>query len=305
MGAYVTRRLLAMVVSLLGATLIVFFMLHLTGDPTNLILPDDATVEERAEFRERMGFDRPLIVQYGDFLVGIFQGDFGYSYRYQQPALSVVLERVPATAELMIAAVVLVLLISVPVAMLSVMTRSRWVQGLYMGVTFLGQGVPGFVLAINLILLFSVTLQWLPASGNSEGIRSLVLPAIVLALFGAPQAMRLLRTSLASVADQTFVRTALAKGQTRARVMVFHVFRNALIPFLTVLGVQVGVLLAGSVITETVFGWPGMGQLMVQAIDNRDYPVVQAGVLLSAFLILSINLVVDLMYAVIDPRIRY
>lgn len=294
-----------MVVSLFGATLIVFFMLHLTGDPTNLILPDDATAEERAEFRERMGFDRPLIVQYANFLVGIFQGDFGYSYRYQQPALGIVLERVPATAELMVAAVILILLISVPIAMLSVMTKSRWIQGLYVGITLIGQGVPGFVLAINMILLFSVTLQWLPATGNSEGIRSLIMPTIVLALFGAPQAVRLLRTSLASVSDQAFVQTALAKGQTRAKVMVFHIFRNALIPFITILGVQVGVLLAGAVITETVFGWPGMGQLMVQAINNRDYPVVQAGVLLSAFLILSINLVVDLMYAVIDPRIRY
>lgn len=294
-----------MFITLLGATVIVFFILHLTGDPTNLLLPDDVTPQEREEFRHEMGFDRPLTVQYFDFLTGIFKGDFGYSYRYQQPALEVVLERIPATIQMMGAAIFLTLFISIPIAILSVMKKSKWVDSLYIGITFFGQSVPGFVLGINLILLFSVVLQWLPSSGNDTGIKSLIMPSIVLALYGAPQMIRVLRTSLASVVDLDFVRTARAKGQTMFRIMIFHVFRNALIPFITVLGVQVGILFGGSVITEIVFGWPGLGQAMIQAINNRDYPVVQAGILLIAFVIMLINLIVDLMYAVIDPRIRY
>ena len=305
MAAYLARRLVIMVISLLGATVVAFFVLHMTGDPTNLLLPDDALPEEREAFRKQMGFDRPLIVQYWDFLSGLLRGDFGYSYRYQQPALEVVLERVPATVEMMIAAIVLMLVIAVPIAVLSVMYSNKWVKSAYIAVTFLGQAIPGFVLAILLILLFSVQLHWLPASGNDQGLKSLIMPSIVLALFGAPQIIRLLRTSLASVMNLDFVRTARAKGQTQAKIMFFHVFRNALIPFITILGMQMGILLGGSVITETVFGWPGLGQAMVQAIDNRDYPVVQAGILLSAFFIMTINLIVDLLYAVIDPRIRY
>jgi len=304
-AAYLARRLVIMVISLLGATVVAFFVLHMTGDPTNLLLPDDALPEEREAFRKQMGFDRPLIVQYWDFLSGLLRGDFGYSYRYQQPALEVVLERVPATVEMMIAAIVLMLVIAVPIAVLSVMYSNKWVKSAYIAVTFLGQAIPGFVLAILLILLFSVQLHWLPASGNDQGLKSLIMPSIVLALFGAPQIIRLLRTSLASVMNLDFVRTARAKGQTQAKIMFFHVFRNALIPFITILGMQMGILLGGSVITETVFGWPGLGQAMVQAIDNRDYPVVQAGILLSAFFIMTINLIVDLLYAVIDPRIRY
>ncbi|OUN01127.1 MAG: ABC transporter permease [Paenibacillaceae bacterium ZCTH02-B3] len=305
MAAYIARRLVIMVISLLGASVVAFFMLYLTGDPTNLLLPDDVLPEEREAFRKQMGFDRPLIVQYGDFLLGLLRGDFGYSFRYQQPALEVVLERVPATAEMMIAAIILMLIIAVPIAVLSVMYNNKWVKSAYIAVTFLGQAIPGFVLAILLILLFSVQLHWLPASGNDQGIKSLIMPSIVLALFGAPQIIRLLRTSLASVMNLDFVRTAKAKGQTRAKIMFFHVFRNALIPFITIVGMQMGILLGGSVITETVFGWPGLGQAMVQAIDNRDYPVVQAGILLSAFFIMAINLIVDVLYAVIDPRIRY
>jgi peptide/nickel transport system permease protein len=303
--SYIGKRLSLMLVSLIGATVVVFFILHLTGDPTNLLLPEDVLPAEREQFRQEMGFDRPLIVQYFDFAGGVAQGDFGYSYRYKQPALDVVLERFPATFQMMLTAIILTLLISVPLAVLAVMKASKWVQSLYIGITFLGQGVPGFVLAINLILIFSVTLHWLPASGNDQGLKSLVMPSIVLALYGAPQMIRLLRTSLESVMEKDFIRTAKAKGQTDIRIMIFHVFRNALIPFITVLAVQIGILLSGSVITEMVFGWPGLGQAMVQAIDHRDYPVIQAGVLFMAFLIMLINLIVDLLYAVIDPRIKY
>ena len=303
--AYLLKRIGVMLLCLLGATFIVFFILHLTGDPTNLLLPDDATPAERETFRQEMGFDRPLTEQYLDFLSGLSKGDFGYSYRYHEPALKIVLERLPATIELMLAAVVLLLLITIPIAIYSVRSESKIVQGLYMGVTFLGQSIPGFVLGINLILLFSVKLHWLPPGSREHGLKSLVMPAAVLALYGAPQMIRVLRTSLASVMDMDYVLKARAIGQSEFKVMILHVFRNALIPFITVLGVQIGILLGGSVITETVFSWPGLGQMMVQAIENRDYPVVQAGMLISAFFIMAINLIVDLLYAVIDPRIQY
>lgn len=302
---YVLKRIGIMAVTLVGVSLVVFMMLHMMGDPTNLLLPDDATPEERQDFRVEMGFDRPLIVQYWDFAKGLVKGDFGYSYYYKTPAIDLALERLPATIKLMSCSMLLMILVSVPIAMLSVMKKSRVVRALDVGITFVGQSFPNFVIGLNLILLFAVKLHWLPPGGNEQGIKSLVLPSVVLTLYGAPQMIRVLRTSLGAVIHTDYIRTARAKGQTEGKIMWLHIFRNALIPFVTALGVQVGILMGGSIVTETIFSWPGLGQLMITAINNRDYPVVQAGVLMTAFIIMSINLIVDLLYAVIDPRIRY
>lgn len=302
---YFLKRLLIMLITLIGVSIIVFFMLHLNGDPTNLLLPDDATPAERQAFRVEMGFDKPLTEQYLKFADGLLKGDFGYSYYYQMPAIGLVLERLPATMQLMSCSMLLILLISIPISVSSAMKGSKAIKAIDTGITFLGQSFPNFVNGILLILIFSVLLKWLPPGGNEQGIKSLILPSVVLALYGAPQMIRVFRTSMGSVKYMDFVRTARAKGQTEGKIVFFHIFRNALIPFVTALGVQVGILMGGSVVTETVFSWPGLGQLMVKAINNRDYPVVQAGVLMTALIIMGINLIVDLLYAVIDPRIRY
>jgi peptide/nickel transport system permease protein len=298
------RRIGVMLTAFLGATVVIFFILHLTGDPTNLLLPDDATPQQVASFRAAHGFDRPLIVQYWTFLGGLLHGDFGASLRYQQPALQVVVDRIPATLQLTASALVLTLLVSVPLAFYGAINDNRLSYALLRGTTVLGQGVPGFVLAVLMIFVFSVTLHALPSSGNEDFPLDLVMPTIVLASFAVPQVTRVLWTSLSEVLRSDYVRTARAKGLPARKVYFKHALRNALIPFLTLIGLQVGILLGGSVVTETIFGWPGLGQLMVQAISNRDYPVVQAAVALIVVFFLVINACVDIAYTWIDPRLR-
>lgn len=300
----VARRVGTMVVALLGATIVIFLILHLTGDPTNILLPDSATPQQIAAFRHAQGFDRPLFVQYVDFLGGIVHGDFGSSLRYQQPAMQVVLERLPATAQLMLASVVLTLVISVPLAFYGAVKDNALGRILLRGTTVLGQGVPGFVLALLLIFVLSVLLHLLPSSGNTDFPLDLVMPSVVLASFTVPQVTRVLWTSLSEVLRSDYVRTARAKGLPARVVYGKHALRNALIPFLTLVGLQVGILLGGSVVTETIFGWPGIGQLMVQAISNRDYPVVQAAVAVVVLAFLVVNALVDISYSWIDPRLR-
>ena len=304
MAATLLRRAGGMVITILGATLVIFLILHLTGDPTTLMLPDSATPQEIAAFRHAMGFDRPLAVQYLDFLSRMLRGDFGESLRYQQPALTVVLERVPATAELMVSAILLTIAGSVPLAFYVALKDTRTSRAVLRMVTVVGQGIPGFVLAILLIFAFSVALHLLPSSGNAVLPAGLVMPSIVLASYAIPQLTRVLWTSLAQVLGSDYVRTARAKGLPPLLVYGKHAFRNALIPFLTLIGLQIGVLLGGSVVTETVFAWPGMGQLMVQAINNRDYPVVQAGVAVIVLTFLVVNALVDASYVLVDPRLR-
>lgn len=304
MAATLLQRAGGMVITILGATLVIFLVLHLTGDPTTLMLPDSATPQEIAQFRHAMGFDRPLAVQYLDFLSRMVRGDFGESLRYQQPAINVVLERIPATAQLMVSAMFLTLLGSVPLAFYIALRDTRTSRAVLRLVTMLGQGIPGFVLAILLIFAFSVTLHILPSSGNANMPLSLLMPSVVLASYAIPQLTRVLWTSLAQVLGSDYVRTARAKGLPPLMVYGKHAFRNALIPFLTLIGIHVGVLLGGSVVTETVFAWPGMGQMMVQAINNRDYPVVQAGVAVIVFIFLVINALVDASYVLVDPRLR-
>lgn len=293
-----------MLITVVGATLVVFFILHLTGDPSSLLLSDNATPQQVAAFRHAMGFDRPLALQYLDFLSHMVRGDFGQSLRYQQPALAVVLERVPATAELMVSAIILTIAVSVPLAFYLAIKESATSRALLRLVTVFGQGLPGFVLAILLIFVFAVALHVLPSSGNGEVPASLVLPSVVLATYAAPQVTRVLWTSLAQVLRSDYVRTARAKGLPPVLIYGKHALRNALIPFLTLIGIQVGALLSGAVVTETIFAWPGMGQLMIQAINNRDYPVVQAGVAVVVVVFLVVNTLVDMSYVLIDPQLR-
>jgi peptide/nickel transport system permease protein len=295
--------LLYAAVVLLGVSVAVFFLIRIGGDPSALFLPPEAPVEEIQRFRHLMGFDRPLIIQYFEFLGRAVQGDFGMSLRYEQPAMSLVLERVPATLELGGMAFVMSLAVAIPLAVLAAANRGSAIDRASLLISLIGQSFPAFWLAIMLILLFSETFHVLPPSGRG-GWQHLIMPAIVLATYSTAIITRLLRSSMIEVLQSDYVRTARGKGVRESRIILSHALRNAAIPTLTVIGLQVGALLGGAVITEEVFAYPGIGRLAIQAIANRDFTVVQAFVLFMAVVIVAINLLVDLSYGFLDPRLR-
>jgi peptide/nickel transport system permease protein len=304
MGRYVAQRLVWSGFVLFGVATVVFVILHLSGDPTALMLPADARPEDAVRLRHAFGFDRPLPVQYLDFLWGAIRGDLGSSLRFQQPALGLVLERVPMTLLLAVSGLTFAIILALPIGILSAARRGTWIDSVGMTVALLGQSVPVFWLGLMLIMVFAVGLHWLPAIGGG-GLDHLVLPTISLGMFSAAATARLLRAGLIEVLDQEFVRTARAKGLAERTVLLGHAVRNALIPVVTMLGVQFGALLGGALVTETIFSWPGMGRLLIQAIYNRDYPLAQAAILWLALIFVAVNLLVDLLYGVLDPRIRY
>ncbi len=302
--AYLIQRLQHAVLVVLGVSLIVFILMYLTGDPATLMLPTDATAEQIETFRRAMGFDRPIHEQYLTYLGRAVRGDLGLSLRHRQPAMSLVIERFPATIELSVAAFVVALGISVPLGIISAVKRGSLFDSLATVVAMVGISVPIFWLGIVLILVVSVNWGLLPASGRG-GIDNLVLPAITLGMFMGPMITRLLRSSLIDVLKQDYIRTARSKGLAERVVIYKHALKNASLPVITVLGLQIGAMMGGSIITETVFAYPGMGLLAIQAIRNRDVPVVQAFVLVVALIILTANLTVDLLYTYLDPRITY
>ena len=303
MSVYLLRRLAQSVLVLLGVSFVVFFILYLTGDPALVLLPPDATAEDIRKFREEMGFNDPFIVQYGRFLGGALRGDFGQSVRHGEPAFSLVLERLPATFQLSGAALLVALVLAIPAGVLSAVRRNTVTDYVATVVALLGQSMPTFWLGIMLILVFSVQFNLLPSSGRG-GLEHLVLPAVTLGLFTTARITRLTRSGMLEVLNQDYIRTARAKGVSGRPVVWKHAFKNAAIPIVTIVGIELGTLLGGSVITETIFAWPGVGRLSVQAIYNRDYPVVQAAVFLLASTFVLVNLVVDLLYTYLDPRIR-
>lgn len=300
---YLATRLLYALVVIFGVSVAVFFLIRIGGDPTALFLAPDSSIEDIARFRHQMGFDRPLLVQYADFLVRAVQGDFGQSLRYGQPAMQLVLERMPATLQLSAAALSLAMLISVPLAILAAAYRDSLIDRFGLLVSLVGQSFPTFWLAIVLILIFSERLRVLPPSGMGTW-KNLVMPAIALAVYSTAIITRLLRSSMIEVLQSDYIRTARSKGLAEGRVVLKHALRNAAIPTITVIGLQVGALLGGAVITEEIFAYPGVGRLAIQAIDNRDFTVVQAFVLMMAVLIVAINLMVDIAYGLLDPRVR-
>jgi peptide/nickel transport system permease protein len=267
------------------------------------LLPPDATAEDIREFRTRMGFNDPFIVQYGRFLAGALRGDFGQSVRHGEPAFHLVVERLPATFELSGAALLVALLLAIPAGVVSAVRRNTVVDYVATVVALLGQSMPTFWLGIMLILVFSVQFNVLPSSGRGDLVH-LVLPALTLGLFTTARITRLTRSGMLEVLNQDYIRTARAKGVSGRPIVWKHAFKNAAIPVVTIVGIELGTLLGGSVITETIFAWPGVGRLSVQAIYNRDYPVVQAAVFLLASTFVLVNLVVDLLYTYLDPRIR-
>ena len=304
MKSYILRRLWQAVLVLFGVSVVVFAILHLTGDPAALLLPPDATAEDIARFRKAMGFDDPWIVQYGRFLTGAIQGNFGESLRHGEPAMPLVLERLPATLQLAGAGLLLALCLAVPAGIVSAVKRNTVVDYFSTVVALLGQAMPTFWLGIMLILVFSVHFNWLPSSGRGD-LRHLVLPAVTLGLFTTARITRLTRSGMLEVLGQDYIRTARAKGVSEQPVVWKHALKNASIPIVTIVGIELGTLLGGSVITETIFAWPGVGRLSVQAIFNRDYPVVQAAVFILASTFVVVNFLVDLAYTWLDPRIRF
>ena len=305
MRTYILRRVAQSALTLLGVSVLVFVILRvLPGDPARMLLPDGAPEAAVAELNRQLGLREPLIIQYGLFLRSVAHGDFGQSFQYRAPALRVVLERLPATVQLTAVAMLVTIAAGVSLGIVTAVLRgTRYdVAGTILAV--LGQSLPNFWLGIMLILLFGVALRWLPTSGFASW-TSLVLPAVTLAAFPTALVARLTRSSMLEILNRDYIRTGRAKGLPEPAVVLRHAFRNAAIPVLTVIGLQIGSLLGGAVITESVFAWPGMGKLIVDAIFFRDFPVVQTVLILSATVFVVINLLVDLLYTVIDPRIRY
>jgi ABC-type dipeptide/oligopeptide/nickel transport system permease component len=304
MLVYVLRRLAVGVLVIAGVTFVVFSLTQLAGDPATLMLPPAATRAEIEELRERLGLNDPVPVQYFRFAAGAARGDFGTSLQHGEPAMELLLRRMPATLQLGFAAVLLAVLVAVPLGLLAAVTRGSWIDFGSLLVALFGQSMPNFWLGILLINLFAVYLGWFPTSGRLEGWRSMVLPALTIAPYLMATLIRLVRSTVLDVLGQDYLRTARAKGVAEFRVLLYHGLRNALIPIVTVLGLQMGHVLGGAVVIESVFMWPGLGLFTIQAISNRDFPVIQAAVTLMATFIVVINLTVDLFYGYLDPRIR-
>jgi peptide/nickel transport system permease protein len=303
MGAYILRRVIQLIPTFLGITLITFLVLRPTGDPAAMVLGEMATEESLREYRSQFGLDDPLLVQYGRYMGGIFTGDFGVSLRYREPVGTLLIERLPATLQLGAASLLFAVVIGVPVGVFSALRRGGVLDFVVRTIVLLGQAVPAFYLGILLIMLFSVRLGWLPTGGRG-GLTHLILPTVTLGTSLMALIVRFARSAMLDVMRNDYVRTARAKGLSRAGVVLRHALKNALIPLITIIGLQTAVIFSGAIVTETVFSWPGMGRLIVQAIYARDFPVVQTAVLFVAFVVILVNLAVDVLYAVVDPRIR-
>lgn len=305
MIGYVVWRILHMIPVLLGITLIVFVLLRVSGDPVSLMLGEEATEAQIAQLREAYGLDRPLPEQYVRYMADLLTGDFGQSIRYNsQDALDVVLERLPATASLAGMALVFAIVISLPAGTIAALYRRRAPDYAASFLSVLGQAMPNFWLGIMLILFFSIGLGWFPVSGRTEPL-SVVLPGLALGASLAAVLTRLLRSSLIEVFNQDYIRTARAKGLAPRAVTMRHAMRNAILSYLTVIGLEASSLMAGAVVTEQVFAWPGIGLLAIQAINSRDMAVVQTIVIFAALIVMLINLLVDVLYSIIDPRIQH
>lgn len=303
MTSYLLRRLWQFAIVILGVSAVTFAITNMTGNPAALLLPPDASAAQVEALTKRLGLDAPLHVQYWRFLSNAVQGDFGNSLRQGRPAMEVVLERAPATALLGLTALALSVLVALPVGTFSAIKRGTPFDTTATALVLMGQSLPSFWLGLMIILVFGVTLRWLPISGTGS-LLHLVGPALTLSFFPTARNVRLLRSSVIETMTQDYVRTARAKGVPEHKVIRKHVLRNALIPFVTVVALQIGFLLGGAVIVETIFAWPGIGRLMIQAVQGRDFPVIQAGVILIATTFMVVNLLTDLLYGALNPRIR-
>jgi ABC-type dipeptide/oligopeptide/nickel transport system permease component len=302
---FLARRLALTVPVLLGVATLVFSLIHLIpGDPAQAMLGEAATPQDVEELRRRLGLDRPLLEQYGTFLSGVTRGDLGTSLRTGQPVASQILERMPATAELAAAAMLVAILCSIPLGIVAAVRRGTSVDHGAMTLALAGVSIPNFWLGPLLAIIFSVELGWLPVSGRGTPAH-LVLPAFSLGAALAAVLARMTRATLLEELREQYVVAARARGVSRVRAVMRHAFRNSLIPVVTLIGLQFGSVLTGAVITETIFAWPGIGRLLIQSIGFRDYPLVQGCILLIAVTYVGVNLLTDLVYGFLDPRIRY
>jgi len=318
MIAFILRRLIQSVVVMLAVALIAFTMFRFIGDPVNSMLPENATVQDRQELRDRLGLNETVSVQFARFVSGAVQGEFGISYRNKRPVSDMIAERLPATLELVFAAAIFSLLLGVPMGIYTALHPKGIISNFLNVASLIGISVPTFVTGILLILVFSVWLNWLPSFGRGDtvqigwwstgfltlsGIKSLVLPAVMLGLFQVTLIMRLVRAEMMEVLRSDFIRFARARGLTNRAVHFGHALGNTLMPVITIVGLQLGSMIAFAIITETVFQWPGMGLLFIQAVTFADIPVMSAYLVLVALVFVVINMIVDLLYFAIDPRL--
>ncbi|NOU96887.1 ABC transporter permease subunit [Paenibacillus sp. LMG 31456] len=304
MKNYVIRRLVQMIPVLFIIVSIVFILMYVSGDPVVLMLPEDATQEDMDELRQALNLDKPFYVQFVTYLWNVLHGDFGNSFRFNQDALTLVLERLPATFLLAAASMLIAVLVAIPLGILSA-TRKNSVLELFVTTgTVLGKAMPNFWVGIMLVLLFGINLQWFPVSGTGT-LAHLVLPAITLGTSVAAYIARLTRSSLLDSLHQEYVRTAKSKGLKNSIVIYKHALRNALIPVVTIIMMQTGGLVGGALVTEAIFAWPGLGQLLVQSVNGRDMAVVQAAICVIAILVIAMNLITDILVGLLDPRVKY
>jgi len=303
MGRYILKRLWRALITLIVISMLIFVIARVTGDPISYLAPEDATEQELAEVRARLGLDKPIYVQYARYVGDALQGDFGNSLRYNRPAFEMVLQRLPATIQLSLVAFLVSTVLGIMMGVLAALRRDTWIDGALRLLAVLGQSAPSFWIGILAIMIFGVHLQWLPTSGRM-GPEYLILPALTLALFSMASVMRLTRSAMLETQTQEYVKFLRAKGVPESQIIFKHMLRNALVPVLAVLGIQLSHLVGGTVIIEIVFNWPGVGRLMVEALLNSDLPLIQAGVILIATSVVLVNLLVDLSYGLVDPRIR-
>jgi len=304
MQRYFLSKLGQSVLLIFGVLLLVFAMVRVTGDPATLMMSREASPEDLEAFRERMGFNDPLLVQFGSFISGAVVGDFGNSLHFKTPAMPMVLERLPATLQLALTALVIAVVVGIPLGLVGGFNPGSFIDNIARLLALLGQSVPNFWLALIMISYFAVNLRWFPTFGRDEW-KSVIMPAFVLGLPVMGQIVRLTRSSVLEIRGEDFIRTARSKGLERKTIYSKHVFRNVAIPLVSVIGIQFGYLLGGSIYIEAIFAWPGMGQLLEQSIGWRDFPLVQALAVFTAVIVLGLNLLTDMTYAIIDPRIRY
>ncbi|MBC8445578.1 MAG: ABC transporter permease [Chloroflexi bacterium] len=304
MHRYFLNRLGQSILLLLGVLLLVFVMVRITGDPAALMLSRESSPEQLEAFREKMGFNRPVLTQFVDFISKAITGDFGLSLHFRTPALPMVLQRLPATLQLAATGLIMAILIAIPLGLVGGFNPGGLTDSVGRSLALLGQSIPNFWLALIMILFFAVRLGWFPSFGRDE-IKSVVMPAFVMALPVMGQIMRLTRSAVLEIRGEDYIRTARSKGLEPRTIYFKHVLRNVAIPLLSVIGVQFGYMLGGSIYIETIFSWPGMGQLLEQSIGWRDFPLVQAVAVFTSVIVLALNLLTDMAYALIDPRIRY
>jgi peptide/nickel transport system permease protein len=302
---FVVRRLALTLPVVLGVATLVFALIHLVpGDPAQAMLGETASEQDLQALRERLGLDRPLVEQYGDFLAGVARGDLGTSLRTNEPVATAIVDRLPATLELAVAAMLVSIGIAIPLGIVAAVQRGTFVDHLATTLALTGASIPNFWLGPMLAIVFAVELGWLPVSGRGTPAH-LILPAISLGAGLAAILARMTRASLLEELREPYVQAAQARGTSRARAVLRHAFRNSLIPVVTLIGLQFGAVLTGTVITETIFAWPGVGRLLIQSIGFRDYPLVQGCILFIAVTYVGMNLLTDLVYGVLDPRIRF